>query len=60
MPPLEEGIAHARARLLSQLIWAVRLDGRCRRFTVKLDEVAIAQEHARLEGHDGVDDGADP
>src|SRR5262245_23951299 len=36
-PPVRQG------RLLSQLIWEVRWDGRRRRLAVKLDEAAIAQ-----------------
>ena len=34
--------------LVAQLVWEVRWDGRKDRFSVSLDETAIAEEHARI------------
>jgi len=54
-PHLKKASPARQGRLLSQLILEVCWDGRRRRVTVKLDELAIAQEYARLEHGD--DDG---
>lgn len=48
-PHLKKAPPARQGRLLSQLVWEVRWDGRRGRFTVKFDELAMAQEHARLE-----------
>ena len=50
----------SRGRLISQLVWEIRWHGPRRRFYVTLDEVAIAQELARLEGPDETDEAAGP
>jgi len=39
-------------RLVAQLVWEVQWDGRKDRFTVMLDETAIAEEHAKLKRRD--------
>lgn len=46
----------SQGRLLSQLVWEIRWDVPRRRLSVTLDEVAIAEEHARLEGPDRPDE----
>jgi hypothetical protein len=47
---LKKASSARQGRFLSQLAWEVRWDGRRRRFTLKRDELAMAQEHARLQG----------
>ncbi len=55
-PHWRKASAASQGRLLSQLVWEIRWDGRRRRLHVILDEVAIAQEHARLEAPDEPDE----
>jgi hypothetical protein len=57
-PAWKKASVASRARLLSQLIWEIRWHGPRRRFYVTLDEVAVEQELARLEGPDETDDAA--
>lgn len=51
-PQWRKASVASRGRVLSQLTWEIRWDGRRRRFYVTLDGVAIAQEVARLERPD--------
>ena len=39
-------------RLLAQLVWEIQWDGQKDRFTVLLDETAIAEEHAKIKRRD--------
>lgn len=39
-------------RLVAQPVWEVQWDGRMGRFTVMLDEIAIAEEHAKMKRRD--------
>ena len=59
-PHWRKASAASQGRLLSQLVWKIRWDAPRRRLSVTLDEVAIAQEHAGLEGPDESDESDEP
>ncbi len=51
-PLWEALIQQVEHALVAQLVWEVRWDGRKDKFTVVLDDTAIAQEHARIKRSD--------